>query len=234
MKNFSKNRDSSNRKRNDGNQQRMHSAVCATCGKNCEVPFRPTGNKPIYCSVCFEKEGGSSTYRKDRDNRKDYKEVRKMFSATCTDCGVRCEVPFRPTGDKPIYCSNCFANVDSNRSTEFKKTNKIDGGLNKSGIALIGDQLISINSKLEKILLVLKPDEKKIVEKDKKPKEKKQPDKKEVKKILTKIENKKPNERKITAKIQKELISEKKVKKTGKPVKEKKKAAKKSSSQKKK
>ncbi len=234
MKNFSKNRDSSKRRRNDGDRQRMHSAVCATCGKNCEVPFRPTGDKPIYCSSCFEKEGGASTNRRDRDNKRDYKEVRKMFSATCADCGVRCEVPFRPTGDKPIYCSSCFEAVDSNRSGGSKKTSKTDGGLNKSDIALIGSQLISINSKLEKILLVIKPEEKKIIEKDEKPKEKKQPDKKEVKKILAKIEDKKPKEKKTTTKTKKKTVPKKEVKKTVKSVKEKKKTIKKSPSQKKK
>jgi len=201
MKNFSKNRYSSNRKRNDGDRQRMHSAVCTACGKKCEVPFRPTGDKPIYCSDCFGKKGGSSINRRDRDNRRDYKEVRKTFSATCTDCGVRCEVPFRPTGDKPIYCNSCFEAIGSSRGSGFKKTSKTDGGLNKSDIALIGDQLISINNKLEKILLAIKPEEKKIIEKDKKPKEKKQPDKSKLKKILTKIEDKEPKEKKITAKI---------------------------------
>ncbi len=233
MKNFSKNRDFSKRKRNDGDQSRMHSAVCATCGRNCEVPFRPTGNKPIYCSSCFEKEGGSSTNRRNKDNR-DYKEVKKMFSATCADCKVRCEVPFRPTGDKPIYCSDCFANIDPNRNTGFKKTSKEDGGLNKSDITLIGDQLISINSKLEKILLVLKKEEKEVIKKDENTKEKKQPDKKEVKKILTTIEEKNPKKKEIKEKIQKKITPKKEVKKTLKPVKEKKKVIKKSSSQKKK
>ncbi len=232
MKNFSKNRGPSNRRRNEGDRQRMHSAVCAACGKNCEVPFRPTGDKPIYCSNCFEKEGGGSTDR--RDNRRDYKEVKKMFSATCTDCGVRCEVPFRPTGDKPIYCSNCFENVGSSRSTGFKKTSRGDGGFKKDDIALIGEQLISINSKLEKLLLILKPEEKKVVVKEEKPKEKKQPDKKEVKKILTKIEEKKPKEKKVVVKVTKKVVPKKEVKKAVKPVKEKKKVAKKPSPQKKK
>ena len=31
----------------------MHRATCAECGKSCEVPFRPTGEKPVYCSTCF-------------------------------------------------------------------------------------------------------------------------------------------------------------------------------------
>ncbi len=220
MKNFSKNKNSSNRRRNDEDRQRMHSAVCATCGKNCEVPFRPTGDRPIYCSSCFEKEGESSS-RRDRGNRRDYKETKRMFPATCTDCGVRCEVPFRPTGDKPIYCNSCFGTVGSSRSTGFKKTSKANDGLNKSDIALIKDQLISINSKLEKILSVIKPEEKKIIEKDKKPKDKKHPDKKELKKILTKIDDKKPKDKKNTTKIKKKVTLKKKVKKTVKPARKK-------------
>ncbi len=31
----------------------MHDAVCARCGKDTQVPFRPTGARPVYCSDCF-------------------------------------------------------------------------------------------------------------------------------------------------------------------------------------
>jgi len=31
----------------------MHQAVCDQCGNPCEVPFRPTEGKPVYCNVCF-------------------------------------------------------------------------------------------------------------------------------------------------------------------------------------
>lgn len=34
----------------------MHSAVCAKCAKTCQVPFKPNGRKPIYCSICFVKD----------------------------------------------------------------------------------------------------------------------------------------------------------------------------------
>ncbi len=46
----------------------MHSAVCASCGKPCEVPFRPTGDKPVYCRDCFAGRGamgGERSQRKD-------------------------------------------------------------------------------------------------------------------------------------------------------------------------
>jgi CxxC-x17-CxxC domain-containing protein len=31
----------------------MHQAICDECGNSCEVPFRPTEGKPVYCNVCF-------------------------------------------------------------------------------------------------------------------------------------------------------------------------------------
>jgi CxxC-x17-CxxC domain-containing protein len=31
----------------------LHQAVCADCRKNCEVPFRPSGDRPVYCPECW-------------------------------------------------------------------------------------------------------------------------------------------------------------------------------------
>ena len=33
----------------------MHKAVCSKCKKECEVPFKPTEGKPVYCRECFSK-----------------------------------------------------------------------------------------------------------------------------------------------------------------------------------
>src|SRR5205807_298432 len=33
---------------------------------------------------------------------------REMFTATCSSCGQEAQVPFQPSGDKPVYCSACF------------------------------------------------------------------------------------------------------------------------------
>jgi len=35
--------------------RQMHPAVCAECGKDCEVPFEPREGKPVYCSECYNK-----------------------------------------------------------------------------------------------------------------------------------------------------------------------------------
>jgi len=37
----------------------MHDVVCDKCGKECQVPFKPTGDKPVLCSDCFKASGGS-------------------------------------------------------------------------------------------------------------------------------------------------------------------------------
>ena len=50
-------------------QKEMHSVTCDKCGQRCEVPFRPTAGKPVYCSNCFKKDGSSESkaiFRKER------------------------------------------------------------------------------------------------------------------------------------------------------------------------
>jgi CxxC-x17-CxxC domain-containing protein len=34
-------------------QRQMYPAVCASCGKDCEVPFQPRDGRPVYCSDCY-------------------------------------------------------------------------------------------------------------------------------------------------------------------------------------
>jgi CxxC-x17-CxxC domain-containing protein len=42
------------RKRERRGPREMHPVVCARCGAATEVPFLPTGIKPVYCRECFE------------------------------------------------------------------------------------------------------------------------------------------------------------------------------------
>ena len=46
--------------------------------------------------------GGRGNFGRDRSERPE------MFKAVCADCGDSCEVPFKPNGNKPVYCNNCF------------------------------------------------------------------------------------------------------------------------------
>lgn len=47
-------------KRAEGGYDRpeLHGATCNKCGKACQVPFRPTGVRPVFCRDCFKKDEG--------------------------------------------------------------------------------------------------------------------------------------------------------------------------------
>lgn len=34
--------------------RQMYPVVCANCGCDTEVPFEPTGSRPVYCRECFQ------------------------------------------------------------------------------------------------------------------------------------------------------------------------------------
>lgn len=138
----------------------MFDAICAKCGVNCQVPFKPNGRKEVFCSKCFEIQGGGSresSYGESRAPRMYDKRDsgssnfadRQMFSATCDQCGERCQVPFRPTNGKPVLCSNCFAdkNGDRNSRTSAPSFTPRDNSLD----------LEAINTKLDKIIKILTP-----------------------------------------------------------------------------
>jgi CxxC-x17-CxxC domain-containing protein len=50
---------------------------------------------------------------RDRNERREFgggfqKREVTMHAATCGECGNACEVPFKPSNDKPVFCDNCF------------------------------------------------------------------------------------------------------------------------------
>lgn len=54
-----------------------------------------------------DNEGGSGSYGFNR--RPSNFGPREMHKATCSDCGQECEVPFKPTEGKPVYCKDCYS-----------------------------------------------------------------------------------------------------------------------------
>ena len=43
----------------DRGPREMFSATCSSCGREAQVPFRPTSGKPVYCSDCFRSMRGA-------------------------------------------------------------------------------------------------------------------------------------------------------------------------------
>jgi CxxC-x17-CxxC domain-containing protein len=77
---------------------------------------------------------------------------REMFSAVCSNCGKECQVPFKPTGSKPVYCSDCFEKMGGGRNDSRRFDDR-----SRSPQAQSGPDLSAINAKLDKILNILEP-----------------------------------------------------------------------------
>ena len=72
-----------------------------------------------------------------------------MHRAVCSNCGQNCEVPFKPTGERPVYCSDCFRKSESSDSRR-------DGDFDSRPASNSGGDLRQINEKLDRILEILK------------------------------------------------------------------------------
>lgn len=60
----------------------------------------------------FSKPSFGGDYNKkpwDKGGKSFNNDDREMFQATCSGCGKSCQVPFRPSSGKPVFCDDCFA-----------------------------------------------------------------------------------------------------------------------------
>ena len=89
---------------------------------------------------------------------------RQMHSATCGECGQRCEVPFKPSGDRPVFCKDCFQSKggrnpshDSGNPRFAPKSFGDDNRANNGESGVSRAQLDSLNVKLDRIIALLTP-----------------------------------------------------------------------------
>lgn len=45
--------------RSEGAYREMFDVTCDSCGRPAKVPFQPRGDRPVYCSDCFQQQRGS-------------------------------------------------------------------------------------------------------------------------------------------------------------------------------
>lgn len=69
----------------------------------------------------------------------------EMHDAICDKCKKECQVPFRPSKDKPVLCSDCFKNSGNGNGGRSERGNAPQGGISN-------EQFNQINKKLDKIL----------------------------------------------------------------------------------
>lgn len=61
-------------------------------------------NDPARCPECRGKKKAQRNNNRGMGGSSD----RKMYDVTCDECGADTKVPFQPSGDRPIYCKDCF------------------------------------------------------------------------------------------------------------------------------
>ncbi len=97
----------------------------------------------------------SSGFSGDRDGGRRFDRPVEMHDVTCDKCGKRCQVPFRPSGGKPVLCSDCFRQKGEGREGG-RSFSPRDSNRESSGSPGVSQQQINqINAKLDKILSVL-------------------------------------------------------------------------------
>ena len=68
----------------DERKPEMHTVTCGDCGDECQIPFEPKFNRPVYCSECFQKhkpqESGDRYSRDDRSSRSNQDDFRTSKS----------------------------------------------------------------------------------------------------------------------------------------------------------
>jgi CxxC-x17-CxxC domain-containing protein len=50
-------------------EKTLHKAICADCHKDCEIPFKPTGERPVYCKECFSKRKAGNPVKVNDGNK---------------------------------------------------------------------------------------------------------------------------------------------------------------------
>jgi len=96
------------------------SLQCSDCGATFTFSaedqefFQSKGytNEPKRCPECRQ---ATKSERYGSGGGGGYGGQRQMFPATCAECGKSTEVPFRPRGDRPVYCSDCYRKIRPSR-----------------------------------------------------------------------------------------------------------------------
>ncbi|NLY92194.1 MAG: zinc-binding protein [Firmicutes bacterium] len=85
--------------------------VCRDCGA--EFTFTAS-EQEFYAEKGFTNEPGRCPQcraaRKQKSSGRfgSSREPRQLYEAVCAACGATTQVPFKPSGDRPVYCRDCY------------------------------------------------------------------------------------------------------------------------------
>ncbi len=116
--------------------------------------------------------GGGDRPRFNRPGNREFRQT-QMFDTTCAECHKPCQVPFRPNGEKPVYCNYCFGKNKAGGAGEYPRKDTQSGGFVKKDFSSapaartsfdggqmndIKKQLEGLNSKLDKLVALMTKD----------------------------------------------------------------------------
>ncbi|MBP8989699.1 MAG: zinc-ribbon domain containing protein [Clostridia bacterium] len=89
--------------------------ICKDCGatfiftENEQAFYKEKGfeNEPQRCPSCRAARKQARNTTRGSQSRGE----REMYPAICSECGRETMVPFKPTGDKPVYCRECYQSI---------------------------------------------------------------------------------------------------------------------------
>lgn len=87
----------------------------------------------------------------------------ELFKATCDKCKSECELPFKPRGNRPVLCRDCFKQSEKSKSDRGSddfpsRPRSSERSSFSSSVSPSSDELSKINRKLDKIMRALKID----------------------------------------------------------------------------
>lgn len=89
--------------------------TCADCGaeftfsaEDQEYYASKGYSEPKRCPAC---RAAKKAQRNNGHGRGRGYGNRPQFKVTCSACGCETTVPFEPKGDRPVYCSDCYKNL---------------------------------------------------------------------------------------------------------------------------
>ncbi len=91
----------------------MYEDITLTC-KDCGQEFVFTArDQEFYAEKGFQNQ--PQRCKACRDKRKAAAGERELYTAVCDKCGKEAKLRFKPTEGRPVYCSECFAEMKNNR-----------------------------------------------------------------------------------------------------------------------
>jgi len=86
--------------------------------------------------------------------KRDFDKPRIAHKTVCSKCGQQCEVPFIPSGNRPVFCRECF---QANRVSNPMRSENNFSANRPATQSQYKEQFDSLGKKLDKILELLQP-----------------------------------------------------------------------------